>query len=287
MDSAPKANGEAGVLRGRRILVTGIADGASLALNVAKVLQSEGAELICTGLGPSRHAVGLSERATKHLEAAFDSFRTTVSTELGPETRTVACDLSRDESIDDLVAWLGESSLEIDGVLHAVAFDRTLRAGASAPLLETSREAFAECMNVSAYSLIALLRGLISGGRLAEGAGVVSLSYVGAERVVSHPYKNVGIAKAALERITVELAAELGPLRGVRVNAIRFSPYAASRAGGAIPGLVEAQESAQERSPLGNATPFALGAEVVHLMRPGVAITGEIRNVDGGLHVLG
>lgn len=39
------------------------------------------------------------------------------------------------------------------------------------------------------------------------------------------------VAKAALERIAAELAPELGPARGVRVDVVRFSPYSASRAG--------------------------------------------------------
>lgn len=115
---------------------------------------------------------------------------------------------------------------------------------------------------------------------------MVSLSYLGAERVVSHPYRNVAVAKAALERITVELAHELGRAHGIRVNAVRFSPYAASRAGGAIPGLVAAEAACAEASPLGNARPHDLALEVAHLLRPGHAITGEIRHVDGGYRVL-
>jgi enoyl-[acyl-carrier protein] reductase I len=271
-------------LRGSRILVTGIADDASLALHVAKGLAQEGAELVCTGLGPPPASVEVSERARRRLEESFESFRKTVIAELGEGTQVAPCDLGRDESIAEMAGWLAARGLEVDGVLHAVAFDRTLRQGTSARLLETSREDFAECMNVSAYSLIAVLRGLLDAGCLLDGGSVVSLSYLGAERVVSHPYRNVGVAKAALERMTLELAAELGPERGIRVNAVRFSPYCASRAGGAIPGLVEAEAAAAERAPLGNALPAALGAEVAHLMRRGLAITGEIRNVDGGLH---
>jgi enoyl-[acyl-carrier protein] reductase I len=102
-----------------------------------------------------------------------------------------------------------------------------------------------------------------------------------------HPYKNVGAAKAALERITIELAAELGPGHGLRVNVIRFSPFAQSRAGGAIEGLHEAVAQAEARSPLGNAQPSDLAVETVHLLQPRTRITGEIRHVDGGYHVLG
>ena len=273
-------------LAGRRVLLTGISDASSLALSIGRVLLQQGADLVCSGLGPTPHRTGLSERARELLERTYAGFRETVEKELGEEVPTLACDLASEESTQDLAEGLREEGLHIDGVVHAVAFDRTLRPGSDVSLLETPRDAFLDCMTVSAYSLISLLRALVNADRLAEGASVVSLSYIGAERVVSHPYRNVAVAKAALERITRELAFELGHSHQVRVNAVRFSAYSESKAGGAIPGLAEAARSAQERAPLGNALPDALGLEVAHLLRPGVAITGEIRHVDGGYNVL-
>jgi enoyl-[acyl-carrier protein] reductase I len=94
------------------------------------------------------------------------------------------------------------------------------------------------------------------------------------------------VAKAALERVTRELAYELGHAKGIRVNSIRFSPYAESRAGGAIPDLEKAVADAALRAPLGNATPESLGREIAYLMREGVSVTGETRHVDGGYHIL-
>jgi len=122
---------------------------------------------------------------------------------------------------------------------------------------------------------------------LADGAAIVALSYLGAERVMAHPYRNIGIAKAALERIVRELAAELGASHRIRVNAERFSPWSKSRAGGAIPGLADAVATSAARAPLGNADPESLGHEVAHLLRAGLGVTGEVRHVDGGHHVLG
>lgn len=275
-----------GTLAGRHVLVTGIADQASLATHVARAIQAAGGTPVCAGLGPTPDRTALSERARAHLAASYESFRKTVEVELGKETLTLPCDLSLDSSIDALAGALAERGLSLGGVLHAVAFDRTLRRGGHASLLETSRDDFLECMNVSAYSLVALLRGLLGRRVLEPGSGVVALSYLGAARVVAHPYKNVGVAKAALERIVGELAAELGPAHGVRVNAVRFSPYSDSKAGGAIPGLEEAAHRAAETSPLGTASPAALGDEVVHLLRPAGAVTGEVRHVDGGQHLL-
>ncbi len=272
-------------LAGRNVLVTGIADRASLSLEIGREILRQGGSPVCAGLGPTAWHATLSERAQTRFRETYESFCKTVESELGSGVPRFAFDISQDESIAELVDALRGQALAIDGVVHATAFDRTLR-GDALSLLETPREAFFECMNVSAYSLVALLRELVRGEQLARGASVVALSYIGAERIVSHPYRNVAVAKAALERITTELAGELGRSHGARVNAVRFSPYTASRAGGAIPGLQEALEQAESRAPLGNARPDALALEVAHLLRPGIAVTGEIRHVDGGYHVL-
>ncbi|MFZ4105843.1 hypothetical protein [Flavobacterium sp.] len=60
---------------------------------------------------------------------------------------------------------------------------------------------------------------------------ICSLSYNAAAKVAFHPYKNMSVANAAFEILTIELADELGRKNGTRVNAIRFSPYLGSNAG--------------------------------------------------------
>lgn len=276
-----------GPLSGRRVLVTGIADGSSLALPIARELGASGAELVCTGVGPTPHHRELSVSAKRYLAEAEVAFASTVRDHLGPDVPAVVVDVTLDGSIDDLAATLRARGLQLDGVVHAIAMDRTIRAGKAKPLLEVTRAEFMDCMDVSAYSLLALVRALLQGGVLREGASIVALSYLGAERVMQHPYRNVGVAKAALERIVRELAAELGPSHGVRVNAVRFSPWNRSRAGGAIPGLDDAVGQAALRAPLGNAEPASLAHEVAHLMRADLRVTGEVRHVDGGYHVVG
>lgn len=273
-------------LDGGTFLVTGITTATSLALHVAREIQAAGGETVCTGLGPTAHHGGLGERATAYLERTYRDFRDTVREALGEETRTYALDVGLDESAVRTAAALRSAGVRLDGVLHSIAMDRTIRGGAVKPLLSVTREEFADTMSVSAYSLIALCRALLEQEVLARGASVVALSYIGAERVARHPYKNIGVAKAALERIAIELAHELGPSHGIRVNAVRFSPYTASRAGGAIAGLAEAEEHCAQASPLGNATPRDLAREVVHLLQPGLRVTAEIRHVDGGYHAL-
>lgn len=274
-------------LTGRRILITGIADDASLALAVARRVQEAGAQVICAGLGPTPHHANLSEAATRYLRDTHSSFQDAVTRHLGSDVRTTILDASLDASLDDLAAWHAAEGLQLDGVVHAIAMDRTIRGGQAKPLVEVRRDEFLDCMSISAWSLIGITAALLRGGVLAPGASIVAMSYLGAERVMAHPYRNIGVAKAALERIVTELAAELGPQHRMRVNAVRFSPYVGSRAGKAIPSLDTSVQDATQRSPLGNAEPEALAAEIVHLLHPGLAISGEVRHVDGGYHILG
>ena len=196
-------------------------------------------------------------------------------------------DATLDASITDMAELLARQGIGLDGVVHAIALDRTIRGGTVAPMMAVTREQFLDCLDVSAYSLLAIVRALLEAEVLRPDASIVALSYLGAARVPTHPYRNVAVAKAALERLAIEMAHELGRSHAVRVNVVRFSPWTASRAGGAIEGLREAMEDAETRSPLGNARPDDLGLEVAHLMRPGLRVTGEIRHVDGGYHVLG
>ncbi len=70
------------------------------------------------------------------------------------------------------------------------------------------------------------------------------------------------------------------------MGAIRFSPYIESKAGNAT--LTQNDlETSENVSPLGNALPHDLAMEAVHLVRPDLRITGEIRHVDGGYNKIG
>jgi len=272
-------------LAGTTILVTGVTDDASLALAIARELSAQGARLVCAGLGPTPHHGTLSPRAARYLETAWTSFRQAVAT-LNADVITLPFDAKLDASVMAIAEDLGRRDRVLDGVVHAIAMDPTIRGDSVAPLLAVTREQFLECLDVSAYSLLALVRALLDANVLRHGASIVTLSYIGAARVPAHPYRNIGIAKAALERLALEMADDLGRAHAIRVNTVRFSPWSSSRAGGAIPGLGDAMRAAHARSALGNARPDDLAREVAHLLEPGLRVTGEVRHVDGGFHGL-
>ncbi|MEM6262459.1 MAG: SDR family oxidoreductase [Bacteroidota bacterium] len=273
------------MLANTTFLITGIADNHSLAMYTAKEIIRQGGKVVCTGLGVSPHHTHLSDKSKAFLEKNFQDFKQAVHEELG-DTMVEVLDVTLDEDIEAFAKKLNDEGVKLHGLLHAIAMDKTIRNKKVKPLLEVSMQEYCDTMDVSAYSLVRLTYHLLKHGVLQPGSSICSLSYIAAEKVTFHPYRNISIAKAALERISIELADELGRSHGIRVNVIRFSPYMGSKAGNATLEVSDV-ETSNKMSPLGNAQPMDLAYEVVHLFRPGLRVTGEIRHVDGGYHITG
>ncbi|MBT3174822.1 MAG: SDR family oxidoreductase [Lentimicrobiaceae bacterium] len=273
------------MLSNKIFLITGIADNHSLAMYTAKEIIKQGGKVICTGLGVSEHHKGLSEKAKIFLTKNFEDFKNAVSEEI-EEAQVEILDVTIDENIESFARNLSQRNIKLDGMLHAIAMDKTIRNKEVKPLIDVTKDEFCDTMDVSAYSLIRLIHYLLKHNVLERGSSICSLSYIAAEKVTFHPYRNISIAKAALERISVELADELGRSHDIRVNVIRFSPFMGSKAGNATLNIEDVNTS-DKMSPLGNAKPMDLAHEVVHLFRPNLRITGEIRHVDGGYHITG
>ncbi len=273
------------MLSNTTFLITGIADKHSLAMYAAKEIIKHGGKVVCTGLGVSAHHSQLSDKAKSFLTQNFEDFKLAVREELG-DSAVEILDVTLDDNIESFARSLADRNIKLNGLLHAIAMDKTIRNKEVKPLLDVTKEEFCDTMDVSAYSLIRLTHYLLKHDVLQRGASICSLSYIAAAKVTFHPYRNISIAKAALERISVELADELGRSHDIRVNVLRFSPYMGSKAGNATLNEKDVQTS-NKMSPLGNAKPMDLAYEIVHLFRPELRITGEIRHVDGGYHITG
>jgi enoyl-[acyl-carrier protein] reductase I len=150
--------------------------------------------------------------------------------------------------------------------------------------VDTSRDGFALALDVSAYSLVALTRE--ARPYLHRGSSILTLSYYGAEKVVTH-YNVMGVAKAALEASVRYLAADLGP-DGIRVNAISAGPIRTLSAGG-IAGFRKLYGPFDQVAPLrSHITIEDCGRTAVYLGSDlSSAVTGEIIYVDGGFSIMG
>ena len=174
---------------------------------------------------------------------------------------------------------------KLDFLIHSVAY--APREELTGEFVNTTRQGFATALDISAYSLVAVSRAampLLS--KAEEGGSIVTLSYLGAERVVPH-YNVMGVAKAALEASVRYLAHDLGP-QGIRVNAISAGPIRTLAARG-VSGITKMVEHHREIAPLRHATEQAeVGDTALFLVSSlGRGITGEVIYVDGGYHILG
>jgi enoyl-[acyl-carrier protein] reductase I len=253
-----------GLLDGKKALIFGVANDHSIAWGIAKALHDEGATLGFSSVE------SLIDKRVRPLAASIGS------------TFVEPCDVQSDEQIAGVMSKWKDAHGTLDILVHALAFAK--REDLDGEFASTSRDGFALAMDVSAYSLVALVRE--ARPLLHPGSSVLTLTYYGAEKVVAH-YNVMGVAKAALEASVRYLAADLGP-EGVRVNAISAGPVRTLAAAG-IAGFKRMYGSFADVAPLrSNITIEDVGKTALWLASDlSSAVTGEVIYVDGGFNVLG
>ncbi len=251
-------------MAGKRGLIMGVANNHSIAWGIASVLAREGAELAFTYQGDA-----FRKRVEPLIQSIGASF-------LAP------CDVE-DEDLDRRPVRPAGHGMGVDrlpGPRH-----RLFRQGrAEGPL---PRHHGRELQPHHADQLLQLHRaGEAGGGDHAEGGSLLTLTYLGAERVMPN-YNVMGVAKAALEASVRYLAADLGP-QAVRVNAISAGPMR-TLAGSAIGDARYVFRFNQQNSPLRkNVTLDEVGNAALYLLGPlSTGVTGEVHHVDAGYHAIG
>ncbi|MBU6500042.1 MAG: SDR family oxidoreductase, partial [Rhodospirillales bacterium] len=195
-------------MAGKRGLIMGVANDRSLAWGIAAACAAQGAELAFTYQGDAL------ERRVRPLAAS-------VRSEL-----VLPCDVTDDASMDAAFAAVAKSWGRLDFVLHAIGYaDKQFLRGR---YLDTPRAAFLQAMDISCFSFTDIARR--AAPLMAPGGALLTLSYIGAERVTPH-YNVMGVAKAALEASVRYLATDLGA-QGIRVNAISAGPIKTLAASG-------------------------------------------------------
>jgi enoyl-[acyl-carrier protein] reductase I len=252
------------LLEGKRGLVLGVANKWSIAWGIVQAAAREGARMALTFQG---------ERLEKNVRDLAGTLERPV---------ILPCDVTRDEEIDALAASVKAELGGLDFVVHAVAFAQ--REELDGEFMNTSREGYRIAQDISSYSLTALARRVVP--LMEQGGSIVTLSYLGGERVVPH-YNVMGVAKAALEMSVRYLAADLGP-DGIRVNAISAGPIRTLSAGG-IAGFRKLYGPFNEIAPLrSHITIEDVGNSALYLASDlSSAVTGEVVYVDGGFNILG
>ena len=253
-------------LSGKHALVLGVANHRSLAWAIAQSLHKAGASLCLTYAG-------------ERLQKGVEELAATI-----PGTLVLPCDVSDDAQIDAVAKALGPKWGSIEMLVHGVAFAN--KEDLEGSFVATSREGFRTALDISAYSLIALTRGAVPLMERRGGGSVLTLTYLGSDRVFPH-YNVMGVAKAALESSVRYLAADVGP-KNIRVNAVSAGPIKTVAARG-ISGFSKILQVYPERAPLRRNVDVAEVAESSAFLLSDAArgITGEVLIVDAGYHATG
>lgn len=255
------------ILQGKTALVSGVANKRSIAWGIAQALSKAGAQVAFSYQG--------------------DRLKDTVK-ELSSECEgscIVECDVTSDEQIKSAFEAIGSKfNNKLDILVHCLAFapKETLQGG----YVSTQREHYQIAQDISSFSLAAMAREARPLMQNAGGGSIITLTYLGAEKVVPN-YNMMGIAKAALEAGVKYLANDLG-VDNIRVNAISAGPLKTLAARG-ISDFTKMLSHHATISPLKrNVEMEEVGGTALFLASPlSSGITGEVLHVDCGYSIMG
>jgi enoyl ACP reductase len=252
------------LLKGKRLLVTGVLTDRSIAYSVARLAAEEGATVVLSSFG---RGAGITSRIAKRLPGS---------------PPVIELDVTSAEHLAALPERVGEHVDGLDGVLHAIGFAPQSCLGGD--MLDTPWDDVATAVHVSTYSYASLAKACLP--MMSRGGSYVGLTF---DASVAWPaYDWMGIAKAGLESANRYLARELGA-HGVRSNLVAAGPLK-TMAAKSIPGFERFEEVWQERAPLGwdvtDVEPVAQAC-VALLSDWFPATSGSIVHVDGGFRAVG
>jgi len=253
-------------LNNKNIVIMGVTNKWSIAWACAKSLHQAGANLIFTYYG---------DRSLRSIDKLVK--------EAGMENVfNVSCDVTSDDSIQEAFKAIGSHAPVVHGLVHSVAFSK--KEELSGRYADTSRDGYQLAQDVSAYSLVAVTKAVDP--LMTEGGGIVTMSYLGGERVVKN-YNVMGVAKAALEMSVRYLANDLGE-KQIRVNAISAGPVKTLSAKG-VSDFDKLCAGYEDKAPLRRMVkPEEIAKSCVYLLSDlSTGVTGEVLHVDCGYSILG
>jgi enoyl-[acyl-carrier protein] reductase I len=254
----------AGIMKGKRGLIMGVANNRSIAWGIAKACADQGAELAFTFQGEAL------EKRVRPLAA-----------EVGGHV-VGHCDVTDSASIDAVFAETEKVFGKLDFLLHAIAFsDKDELTGR---YVDTSEANFTKSLLISCYSFTAIAQRAEK--LMVDGGSLLTLTYYGAEKWMPH-YNVMGVAKAALEASVRYMAADLGEKK-IRVNAISAGPIKTLAASG-IGDFRYILKWNEYNSPLRRTVTIdEVGDSGMYLLSDlSRGVTGEVHHVDAGYHVVG
>jgi enoyl-[acyl-carrier protein] reductase I len=252
------------LLQDKVALVFGVANKRSIAWAIAQSLAGAGARVALT----YQERVG---DTVKELAATL------------PNAICLPCDVQSDSELEATFGEVGAQMGGLDILVHSVAF--APREALDGRFLDTTRQAFQMALDISAYSLVPMVKLAVPMMEKRGGGSVITMTY-GASQKVVEKYNVMAVAKAALETEVRYLAYEVGT-SNVRVNAISAGPVSTLAARG-ISGFSRMMEHVRTVAPLRRGTDSAEVGDVALFLSSPMArgITGQIVYCDSGHSIL-
>src|SRR5690625_1440831 len=192
----------AGILEGKRILVTGIITDASIAFHIAKAAQEAGAQLVCTGFDRMRLIQRIVDR-------------------LASPAPLLELDVQDDKHLDTLAERITEvigEGNKLDGVVHSIGFMPQTGMGVN-PFFAAPYEDVAKGIHISAYSYASLAKATLP--IMNRGGSIVGMDFDPTRAMPAYNWMTV--AKSALESANRFVGREPGA-SGVRSNLVSAGP---------------------------------------------------------------
>lgn len=251
-------------LAGKRGIILGVANDASIAWGCSKAMHAAGAELALTYL---------NTKAKPHVQPLAQAVNAPIF---------LPCDVEKPGELEALFAAAGTRWGSLDFLVHSIAF--APKADLQGRVIDSSREGFLRAMDVSCHSFLRMAR--LAEPLMPRGGCMLTMTYLGADEVIEG-YDLMGPVKAALECATRYVAAELGP-KGIRVHAISPGPLK-TRAASGLAHFTDLLSNVEHRAPLRRLVSIEdVGALAAFMASDAAAsITGSILFLDGGYHILG
>ncbi|HLR76508.1 MAG TPA: enoyl-ACP reductase [Balneolaceae bacterium] len=220
-----------GLLEGKKGIIFGALDERSIAWRIALACKREGAEFALSNAPVALRFGDLDELAEE------------------TNSEIIGCDVSKEEEVEELIKKVKEKYGKIDFILHAIGMSPNIRK--KQPYDSLNYHWYQQTLDISSISLHKILHFSNELDVLNEGASVIALTFIGAQRIFSK-YSDMNDAKALLESIARNFGSRLAD-RNIRVNTISQSPTQTS-AGSGIKGFDGMYTFADKMAPLGNAS---------------------------------
>jgi enoyl-[acyl-carrier protein] reductase I len=220
------------LLSGKRGIIFGALDEASIAWKVAERCHEEGAKITLTN-APVAMRFGKIQELGEKCNA-----------------EVIPADATSEEDLDNLI----NKSMEvlggkIDFVLHSIGMSLNVRK--KREYTDIKYDWMLKTFDISAISFHKVMQSLVKQDAISEWGSVLALTYIAAQRTFPD-YNEMAESKALLESFARSFGYHLGTSKKVRVNTISQSPTMTT-AGSGIKGFQEFFDYADKMSPLGNA----------------------------------